>query len=93
MSQDAPADAEDHRPVPLHQGGEGGFFSVADESLQQLPVGKCARAQRAEVSQDAIEGCVGHVLAAPWRTEGSPLLVPRGGGKDMEKTRGSANRR
>ena len=49
VAEDAPADAEDHRPVPLHQGLEGRLGAVlvpGGEPLQELGIrqpGECAQ--------------------------------------------------
>ena len=37
-AQDAAADVEHHRPVPPHQGGEGGLVALGGEALQELRV-------------------------------------------------------
>jgi hypothetical protein len=39
LVKDAAADAQDHRPMPPHQGGEGGLIALAGKTLQQLAVG------------------------------------------------------
>ena len=52
VSQHAPADPQDHRPVPLHQDREGqlgGLAPVGGEPLQELAVGQLA--DRADVEE------------------------------------------
>ena len=39
VAEDPAADAADHRPVPLDQGGEGGLVLVAGESPEQVAIG------------------------------------------------------
>jgi hypothetical protein len=38
MVEDPPADAQDRRSMPFHEGGEGGFVAAAREALEQLTV-------------------------------------------------------
>ena len=59
VGQDAPADAQDHRPVPLDQGREGQLGRLAPagrEPLQELPVRQLPDGsdvhQRADLAQD-----------------------------------------
>ncbi len=44
VAQELPADAQNHRPVPAHQGGEGGLAGrltpAGGEPLEELPVGE-----------------------------------------------------
>src|SRR5262249_41229952 len=58
-SQDAAADAPDHRSVPAHQRGEGGFLAALDVALQELAVGQAGAVVRergpAEVLDDMPE--------------------------------------
>ncbi len=59
VMQHLPADAPDHRPMPLDQRGEG-LFIVEPDQLHQLAVGKPAQLgaarQRAEMLQDQAGG-------------------------------------
>ena len=59
LDQDAPADPEDHRPMPLHQGREGPLGRVPPagrEPLQELAIGQVADhpqgEQRADLAED-----------------------------------------
>jgi hypothetical protein len=59
VAEDLPADAQDHRPVPLHQGREGrlvGVVSPGHESLDELPVGDVADHAELEEGMEPIEG-------------------------------------
>src|SRR5271154_4323286 len=42
VTQHAVADAEDHRPMALHQDGESGILSVGDIAVQKLAVSQIA---------------------------------------------------
>ena len=60
VGQDAPADAQDHRPMPLDQDREGQLGRLAPigrEPLQELPVGQLADRpdveERAELPEDS----------------------------------------
>ena len=70
ISQDAPADAQDHRPMPLHQGGErlfGRITPLGREPLEQLPIGQVAnrpgREEHAKLPHDAAILSCGHGLS------------------------------
>ena len=55
VAQELPADAEDHRPVTRHQGGEGGLaggVAPRGEPVEELPVGQPG--DRAAVKSDSI---------------------------------------
>ena len=59
VAEDAPADAQDHRPVPLDQGREGQLGRLAApgrEPLEELAVGqsrrRSGRQQRAELPRE-----------------------------------------
>ena len=40
VAEDAPADAQDHRPVPRDQSGERRLVAFGDEPLQELAFGQ-----------------------------------------------------
>jgi hypothetical protein len=40
VPEDSTADAEDHRPMPSHQGGERGLVAGGGEPVEQLAVGR-----------------------------------------------------
>ena len=42
VAEDAAADGQHHRPVPAHQGREGGVVAAGDELAEQLPVREAA---------------------------------------------------
>ncbi len=54
VAQELPADAQDHRPVPRHQGGESGIVARGREPLEELAIGesghRAAREERAELT-------------------------------------------
>ena len=75
VTEHAPADAEDHRPVSFHQRGEGqlGGLAVAGrEPVEQLPVGQPADRPRGEQRVDRPEG-------GPAAVSGHRPLPPRAG--------------
>ena len=51
MLDNAPAQAQDHRAVPLHQGGEGGLVALGREALQELAVGQLRRVRRQQLAE------------------------------------------
>src|SRR5207253_490064 len=65
----APADAQDHRPMTADQGGEGGFVTAGGEVVQKLLIGPLQRTaadcHSAEVLQNHLELCRGHVRSSP----------------------------
>ena len=63
--QDAPADAQDHRPVTRHQGLERRGVMPGDEALEQLRIGEARdgpiRQQAVDLPQCGAERLDGHV--------------------------------
>jgi hypothetical protein len=58
VAQGVPADAEDHRPVPVDQGREGGFRGLAascEEAVEQLSVGEAGDDSEVEESMDLFQ--------------------------------------
>ncbi len=64
VAQDAPAHAEDHRPVALQQRGKRRLVAALDELLQQTDVG-CLAAGATEVVKDGSQLSHGHVVGPP----------------------------
>jgi hypothetical protein len=66
LAQQAPAQAQHHRPVASHEGLEGPLVAPADEAIEQLRVARRARpggaGQAAEVVQEL--GGAGHPSAS-----------------------------
>ena len=67
IAQELPADAQDHRPMPLDQGGERSLpreVAAGRESLQELDVGQVRGGtdleERLDLSQDGPSGTTGH---------------------------------
>src|SRR5579883_2625882 len=62
--QDAPADAQDHRSMPLHEQGERGLLTLRPKPLEQLAVGPFAcglvGAETAHVAEHLAEGTAFH---------------------------------
>ena len=55
IGQDPSANAQHHRPVPLHERGEGklrGFVATGQESLEKLSIGESAQALRLKKDLD-----------------------------------------
>ena len=82
--QDAPADAQHHRPVPLHQRAEGrlaGLVAARHEPFQQLGVGQPADRpdpeQRLEMPEQLARSPASHAAVTPLTWPG--LCVPRPG--------------
>jgi hypothetical protein len=67
--QQAPRDAEHHRPVPPQEGVEGRLFAPAHEPRQQFAVAGAGQrlglGQLVEVPDHPVDGCVCHG-ADPW---------------------------
>ena len=65
VAQGAPADAEDHRPVPRDQGREGGLVAAAGEPLQELTLAQArdgpGREQPLDLSQHGTVRRAGHL--------------------------------
>jgi hypothetical protein len=53
MLQNAPADAQHHWSVSVHQGSERRFFAVVNEALEQLLVCGAAARQAVQIAEDA----------------------------------------
>src|SRR5262249_61230954 len=63
VTQQAPADAEDHRPVTGNQQRKRGLVALAGEPRQQLPVGQGTEfrpTEPARLSEDRVYVCTGH---------------------------------
>ena len=67
VAQELPADAQDHRPVARHQGGEGGLagrLAAGGEPLEELAVGepgdRAALEERPELPDQRWRGHIGH---------------------------------
>src|SRR5262249_8660380 len=86
VPQQAPADAQDHRPVALHQDCQGRFLVLGTETVQQLTVGEITGrlrvAQAAQVAEDMGQAYGGHRRGA--REEGVSSIVPAGA--DLRET-------
>src|SRR5262249_38276577 len=69
--QDATADPQHHRPVPVDQGRERILIVPGNEAFQELAVGLIGHARGAdqvtEMSQDSPEASVGHEVTFPRR--------------------------
>ena len=75
VAEDAPADAQDHRPVPRHQRLEGRGVALVDEPLEELRVGEPGDRPSAnkpvDLSQGGAQRLDGHVSD----TSSSPLFT------------------
>jgi hypothetical protein len=64
LAEQPAANAADHRPMPLHQGGEGGRVPALDEPRQQIPVISSAAFARAyqlvQVPHERLQRLLGH---------------------------------
>ena len=93
VAQELMAEAQDHRPVPSHQGGEGGFaggIAASVKPLEELPVGQPGDGAAIKKSDsicrttdgDAATPCPGSlctpsVRPAPWQPDHTDSLSRR----------------
>jgi hypothetical protein len=65
--EQAAADTPNHRAVPPHEGGEGGFVPMLDEAPEQLAIGQPGPVSQkdgpAKVFDDLAHGTRRHVLS------------------------------
>ena len=80
--QDAPADAQHHRPVPLHQRAEGrlaGLITARHEPFQQLGIGQPADRpdpeQRLEMPEQLARSPASHAAVTPLTWPGLTALA------------------
>ena len=72
VAQDAPADGQDHRPVPRHQRLEGRRIALGEEAVEELRVGEPGDGPAAEQAVDLPQGGAQRLDG-----HGSVILPPR----------------
>jgi hypothetical protein len=75
VAERAPANPQDHRPVPPHEGGERSLIIAAQEIPKQRVVGLLGRlhigGQAPDVSEHGRHSRLGHRFSSPQVPEGS----------------------
>src|SRR5206468_1059470 len=96
-AEQAAGHRQDHRAVPLHQGGEGSFLAAVHEALEQLSVARFvpggSRHRLAKIVEEAFHGSL---LGTGATTAGASIfarVLPRRNGKVACRAKPSYNSR